>query len=70
MTKIRLTADMLAPPNPYNRLKITHPKVKKLAEMYAKQRGIKTDDITFYRAVRDDFERWVLKGGEDDTVAG
>lgn len=38
--------------------------------MYAKQRGIKTDDITFYRAVRDDFERWVLKGGEDDTVAG
>lgn len=32
--------------------------------MYAKQ---KTDDITFYRAVRDDFERWVLKGGEDDN---
>ena len=32
MTKIKLTADMLARPNPYARLKLTHPKVKELAE--------------------------------------
>ena len=32
MTRIRLTADMLARPNPYARLKLTHPKVKELAE--------------------------------------
>ena len=63
MTKIRLTADMLAPPNPYARLKLTHPKVKELAERYAKWKGIKVDDITFYKAARDDFERYVL-GGE------
>lgn len=46
MTKIRLTADMLARPNPYARLKLTHPKVKELAERYAKWKGIKVDDIT------------------------
>ena len=59
MTKIKLTADMLARPNPYARLKLTHPKVKELAERYAKWKGIKVDDITFYKAVRDDFERYL-----------
>lgn len=70
MTKIRLTADMLAPPNPYNRLKITHPKVKELAVRYAKWKGIKVDDITFYKSVRDDFESYVLKGAGKDETSG
>lgn len=68
MTKIRLTGDMFAPPNPYNKLKLTHPYVKELAERYAKWKGIKVDDITFYKAVRDDFESYVLRGvGKDET---
>ena len=65
MTKIRLAADMLARPNPYARLKLTYPKVKELAERYAKWKGIKVDDITFYKAVRDDFERYVLGEKEE-----
>ena len=56
---------MLAPPNPYARLKLTHPKVQELAERYAKWKGIKVDDITFYKAVRDDFERYVLGENEE-----
>ena len=34
---------MLARPNPYARLKLTHPKVKELAERYAKWKGIMVD---------------------------
>ena len=56
---------MLARPNPYARIKLTHPKVKELAERYAKWKGIKVDDITFYKAVRDDFERYVLGEKEE-----
>ena len=56
---------MLARPNPYARLKLTRPKVKELAERYAKWKGIKVDDITFYKAVRDDFERYVLGEKEE-----